>query len=118
MPEGAPLFKLDDRLARIKLEQAKTAVRLAHANVKIAEATREAAALRVLRLREVPHEVGLRRELDEAEMQFKSAESAIAAAGVPLISAPLAGWGGFNSNSNNGCRVESKSTSRVSLNIV
>ncbi len=88
--EGDPLLKLDDRLALIKLEQARTAVRLALANVQMAEAARDAAALRVVRLREVPQDVGLRKELDEAEMQLKSADAAVVAAKVKVEEAQVA----------------------------
>jgi hypothetical protein len=90
VPLGEPLLKLDDRLELMKLEQARSAVRLALANVQAAEASREAAALRVARLREVPHDVGLRRELDEAEMQLKAAEATVAAARVRVEEAQIA----------------------------
>src|ERR1700716_1240932 len=57
--EGAPLLKLDDRKAQIDLERAKTAVALAQANVKMADASRAAADLKVQRLSALSPEIGL-----------------------------------------------------------
>src|SRR5207244_1365266 len=50
------------------------------ANVSAAEATRAASELKVKRLSELSPEVGLRKELDEAQMQLKSARAAVEAA--------------------------------------
>src|SRR2546426_1059766 len=71
--EGAPLLKLDDRKAQLDLDRAQTAVQLAKANVRMAEASQSAADLKVQRLTDLPADVGLRKELDEAKMQQKAA---------------------------------------------
>ncbi|HEV3449366.1 MAG TPA: efflux RND transporter periplasmic adaptor subunit [Gemmataceae bacterium] len=82
--EGAPLLKLDDRKARLDLERAQTAIQLARANVKMAEASESAADLKVQRLADLPADVGLRKELDEAKMQQKAAEAGVEAAKVKV----------------------------------
>src|SRR5205807_1459584 len=77
--EGEPLLKLDDRLAKLKLEQAKTAVQLAAIDVTRAEAARDGAQVRVRRLRGLLEEteVGFRKDLDEAQIQLRIAEAAV-----------------------------------------
>jgi len=82
--EGTPLLKLDDRKARLDLDRARTAVELAKANVKMVEATLSAADLKVQRLTDLPPDVGLRKELDEAKMQQKAAQAGVDAAKVKV----------------------------------
>jgi HlyD family secretion protein len=90
--EGEPLLKLDDRLAQFKLDQAKLAVRLAETDVARASAARDAAQIRVRKLRELldKTEVGFRKDLDEAEVQFRVAETAVREAEVKVEQARLA----------------------------
>jgi len=79
--EGEPLLKIDDRMAQIKLQQAKTAIRLAQADVQRAEAARGGAQLRVKKLSDqVKNEIGFQKDLDEAEMGLKMADAAVRAA--------------------------------------
>jgi HlyD family secretion protein len=78
--EGEALFKLDDRMARLKVEEAADAIRKAEADLERARAAQEAARLRVERLQAIPKDVGLTRELDEANMLLKSAEATVQAA--------------------------------------
>jgi HlyD family secretion protein len=77
--EGEPLLKLDDRLAKLKLDQAKTTVQLAETDVTRAEAARDAAQVRVRRLRELLEktEVGFQKDLDEAQIQLRVADAAV-----------------------------------------
>jgi HlyD family secretion protein len=77
--ESEPLLKLDDRLAKLKLDQAKTAVQLAEIDITRAETARDAAQLRVRRLRGLVEdtEVGFRKDLDEAQIQLRAAEAAV-----------------------------------------
>jgi HlyD family secretion protein len=83
--EGEPLLKLDDRMARIKLDQTRTAIRLAQADVERAQAAREGAQLRVNKFREqLKKEIGLQRDVDEAETLLKTAAAAVRAAEVKV----------------------------------
>lgn len=76
--EGEPLLKLDDRLAQLKLDQARTAVQLAEADVTRAEAARDAAQIRVQKLRQLlEKEVGYQKDLDEAQIQLRMAETTV-----------------------------------------
>jgi len=76
--EGEPLLKLDDRLAQLKLDQAKMAVQLAETDVTRAEAARDAARHRVRKLRELlEKEVGFQKDLDEAQIQLRVAEATL-----------------------------------------
>jgi HlyD family secretion protein len=89
--EGEPLLKLDDRLAQLKLDQARTAVQLAETDVQRAEAARDAAQLRVRKLRELlEKEVGYQKDLDEAQIQLRVAETAIREAQLKVEQARLA----------------------------
>jgi HlyD family secretion protein len=90
--EGEPLLKLDDRLAKFKLDQAKLAVQLAETDVARAEAARDAAQIRVRKLRDLldKTEVGFRKDLDEAEIQLRVAETAVREAGLKVEQARLA----------------------------
>jgi HlyD family secretion protein len=80
--EGDLLLRLDDRAARQKLQQAETAVRLAKVSVDQARAQQDAAEKTAARLRKVPEDVSLRKELDAAEAQLKAAALAVDVAEV------------------------------------
>jgi HlyD family secretion protein len=84
--EGDPLLKLDDRKALLDLDQAKTAVRLAEADVKRAESLESSGQQRVNRLRQLLNEakLGSEAELDEAEGQLKAAIATVQAAKVKV----------------------------------
>ena len=89
--EGEPLLKLDDRLARLKLDQAKTVVQLAETDVQRALAARDAAQLRVRKLRELlEKEVGFQKDLDEALIQLGIAQTAIREAQLKVEQAQVA----------------------------
>src|SRR5207245_1746306 len=76
--EGESLLKLDSRLAQLKLDQAGTALQLAKTDASRAEAARDAAQIRVRKLRELmDKEVGSQKDLDEAEIQLRVANTAI-----------------------------------------
>jgi HlyD family secretion protein len=80
--EGDLLLRLDDRAARQKLRQAETAVQLAKASVDQARAQQDAAEKNVARLRKLPEDVSLRKDLDAAEAQLKAAKVAVDVAEV------------------------------------
>jgi HlyD family secretion protein len=89
--EGEPLLKLDDRLAQLKFDQARTAVELAQTDVQRAEAARDAAQLRVRKLRELlEKEVGYQKDLDEAQIQLRVAETAVREAQLKVEEARVA----------------------------
>jgi HlyD family secretion protein len=75
--EGDLLLRLDDRAAVEKLNQAKTAVRLAKASVTQAQAQQDAAQKSVDRLRELSPNVSMRKDLDAAEAQLRAAKAAV-----------------------------------------
>ncbi|HEX5269341.1 MAG TPA: biotin/lipoyl-binding protein [Gemmataceae bacterium] len=78
--EGDLLLRLDDRAAVEKLNQAKTAIRLAKASVDQAKAQQDAAQKSVDRLRELSPNVSMRKDLDAAEAQLQAAKAAVVAA--------------------------------------
>jgi HlyD family secretion protein len=78
--EGMPLLRLDDEPARIKLQQAQTAVQLARADLEKARAAKDAAELKAKRLRQLDPDVGLRKELDEAEALARAARATVTSA--------------------------------------
>jgi HlyD family secretion protein len=78
--EGDVLLRLDDRMARQRLNQAQTAVRLANAAVKEAESNRDSADKAVKRLRELSDMVRSQTELDIAINKQQAAEIAVEAA--------------------------------------
>jgi HlyD family secretion protein len=78
--EGDVLLRLDDRMARQRLNQAQTAVRLAQAAVKEAESNRDSADKAVKRLREQSDVVRSQTELDIAINKQHAAEIAVEAA--------------------------------------
>jgi HlyD family secretion protein len=80
--EGDVLLRLDDRMARQRLRQAETAVDLAKVAVKQAEATRDAAAKSLQRVRELSTEVRRQTDIDVAESQLRAADVGIEAARV------------------------------------
>jgi HlyD family secretion protein len=87
-----PLARLDDRLAAYKLDQAKVASRLADADVKRAEAARDAAQSGLERVK-VLLEQGLgpkKEDVERADLQLRSAEAAVTAAKVKVEEAEVA----------------------------
>ena len=86
---GQPLLQLDDRLARLRVEQAQVAVELARTDVKRAEAARDAAGVGLRRARELVDRVGLKSDVDQAEVQVKAAEAAVAVAEVRVREAQV-----------------------------
>lgn len=80
--EGDLLFRLDDRTAQLKVRQADVAVRLARAEVDRAKAARDAARKSFERLRDLPENVSLRKDIDAAEAQFQAAEAGVVVAEV------------------------------------
>lgn len=80
--EGQVLLKLDDRPARMKLDQAKTAVRLAQADVGKAKAAQEALEIRVQKLKSST--VSFEKDVIEAEAQLKAAIATVRAAEVKV----------------------------------
>jgi HlyD family secretion protein len=85
-----PLARLDDRLARLRLQQALVAVQLAQADVARAEAGRDAATVAVARAKELLSRVGMQRDVDQAEAQLKVAEATVGAAKVKVQEAEAA----------------------------
>jgi HlyD family secretion protein len=78
--EGDLLLRLDDRAAQEKKKQADTAVNLAQTAVKQVQAQEEAAQKTVDRLRALPGDVSMRKDLDPAEAQLKAAKAAVESA--------------------------------------
>jgi len=75
--EGDLLVRLDDRTAVQKQRQAETAVQMARASVAQARAQQEGADKGVERLRALPKDVSMRKELDAAESQLKAAQASV-----------------------------------------
>lgn len=76
--EGQPLLELDNRVAKLELDRAKSVVALAEADVQRAEAARDAAQVALKYQRELlKKEVGLQAEVDKAEYAVKAADAAI-----------------------------------------
>ena len=75
--EGDLLLRLDDRAAQEKLKQSETAVRLADASVEQARAQQDAAQKTVNRLKDLPENVSLRKDLDTAEAQLEATKAAV-----------------------------------------
>lgn len=75
--EGDILLRLDDRLARARLQQANIAVQLARAAVKQAEIQRDTARKMYQRLRDMPKEVRKQEDVDIAEGKLRAAEATI-----------------------------------------
>jgi HlyD family secretion protein len=89
--EDEPLLRLDGRMAQLKLDQAKTALQLAEVDVTRAEAARDAVQIRVRKLRELlEKEVGSQKDLDEAEIHQRVAETAIREADLRVEQARVA----------------------------
>ncbi len=80
--EGDVLLRLDDRMARQKLLQAEVAVDQARVFVRQAEATRDAAAKAVQRVKELSPEVRRQTDLDIADGHLRAAEVGVEAARV------------------------------------
>src|SRR5205085_2799792 len=89
--EGTALLRLDDRMARQKLEEAQIAVRMAQADLERAQALQSAAQLEVTRQDELrQRDVGFQRELDKSKMQLRGAEATVKAASVKVEEARAA----------------------------
>jgi HlyD family secretion protein len=82
--EGDVLLRLDDRMARQRLDQADLAVQLAKVAVKQAESNRDTADKALKRLREQADVVRGNTDLDLAEGKLRSAEVAIEAASLKV----------------------------------
>lgn len=80
--EGDVLLRLDDRMARHKLQQAEIAVDLAKASVKQAEFNRDTASKALQRVRELSPEVRHQTDVDAAESHLRAAEVGVEAARV------------------------------------
>jgi HlyD family secretion protein len=72
--EGEVLLRLDDRLAKTRLEQAAVAVQLARSAVRQAEVQRDTAAKMLKRLRDMDKEVRNPEDVDIAEGKWRAAE--------------------------------------------
>jgi HlyD family secretion protein len=75
--EGDVLLRLDDRLAKARLEQADIAVQLARSAVRQAEVQRDTAAKLLQRLRHMDKEVRSPEDVDIAEGKWRAAEGAV-----------------------------------------
>lgn len=75
--EGDVLLRLDDRLAKVRLEQAEIAVELAKVDVKKAEVQRDTAAKMLKRLRDMSKEVRKPEDVDIAEGKWRAADVAV-----------------------------------------
>src|SRR5579871_1215432 len=82
--EGDVLLRLDDRLARMQLEKAETAVKLAKVAIKQAEATRDMANSAYKHLDKMPSEVRSKTEVEIARDKLRAAEVGIEAAQVKV----------------------------------
>jgi HlyD family secretion protein len=78
--EGDVLLRLDDRMARARLEKAKIAVKLAQVAVKHAEVERDTAYAGYKRMRDMSDKVRSKTELDIAYDKFRDAEVGVEAA--------------------------------------
>ncbi len=75
--EGEVLLRLDDRLAKARLEQADVAVQLARVDVRKAEIQRDTAAKMYKRLRDMSEEVRKPEDVDVAEGKLRAAEAMV-----------------------------------------
>lgn len=75
--EGEVLLRLDDGLAKMRLQQAEIAVKLAQSAAKRAEIERDIASKAIQRLRELPDSLRGKTDLDVAEGKLHAAESAV-----------------------------------------
>jgi HlyD family secretion protein len=78
--EGEVLLRLDDRLAKMRLQQAEIAVKLAQSAAQQAEIERDTAARAVQHLRGLSDAVRGKTELDIAEGKLRAAEAAVTTA--------------------------------------
>lgn len=86
---NAPLAQLDDRMAQIRVQQAKLSVELAQAEVQRAEAGRDAAQLAVKRARDTSSQTNPPRDADAAELHLRASEAAVKAAQLKIREAQL-----------------------------
>lgn len=75
--EGEVLLRLDDRLAKARLQQADIAVQLARVAVNQAEIQRDTARKMYQRLRDMPQEVRQKEDVDIAEGKLRAAEATV-----------------------------------------
>jgi HlyD family secretion protein len=80
--EGAPLLRLNDQTAVLKVEQAEQAVRAAAADVERAKALREAAQRGLNLQLELKNKGGFRTEEEKYRAQLEAAKAGVKAAGV------------------------------------
>jgi HlyD family secretion protein len=85
-----PLLQMDDRLARLRVKQAETAVELAKADVGRAEAARDAAKVAVGRAQDLLKAGGQQRDVDLADAALKSAAATVHVAEVKVQEAEAA----------------------------
>lgn len=78
--EGLVLARLDDRMARRKLEQADIAIRLAQTDVERARAQRNGARDTVALLEKLPENAGYKKDLIAARAALNAAEATVRAA--------------------------------------
>lgn len=84
VPAGTALAQLDDRLAQLRVQQAKLGVELAQAEVQRAEAGRDAAQLNAKRAREPAQQLNPARDVEGADLQLRVAEAALKAAQLKI----------------------------------
>jgi len=82
--EGDVLLRLDDRMAKERLQQAETAIKLARVGIKQAESNRDTVEKAVKRLRAMSDEVRNQSDLDLAEGKLRAAEVTVEAARLKL----------------------------------
>lgn len=82
--EGEVLLRLDDRLAKVRLQQASVAVQLARVAVKQAEIQRATTDKMYKRLRDMAKEVRKPEDVDIAEGKLRAAEAAVEEARLKL----------------------------------
>lgn len=86
------LAQFDDRLAQVRLQQARLAVELAHAEMTRAQAGRDTAVLALQRARETHVQLNnpVPRDAESAELALRGAEAGLKAAGLRVREAQAA----------------------------
>lgn len=75
---GEPLLQLDDRVAKLELDRARDALKLAEGDVQRAEAARNAADVAVkYQQRLLKNDVGVQAQADQAEYTFRAADVSV-----------------------------------------
>lgn len=88
---GDALCQLDDRLAGLRIQQAKQAIEIAQADVARAEAGRDAAVAALQRARDPGGQIQPVAHVETAEFQWRSAEATVRAAQAKAREAQIAG---------------------------